>query len=842
VPSYIKKAVGKVASIASAVTLGILSYTATPANAAEAPKKFEDPDLVRIVADSYSNLPEGKKRDENIVRLMLGACQDPGVSKADFTYMILNLSPLVSDLQKRKELKILTDYNLETGKKEAAAKAAYALALNNANKKKDKDRTKALISAAKTYYNALKKLEPAIEKTQYAQEMLKVAQGGLALAKQVPEILETKSFKDYVAEAKKAVEQAEGEEHLLSQIVEYDALIENALTNVEKAKSPAKKAYWYSEVKRQLEEAEKVFPNSTEFGSQIAQLEAKIKGLEKVPSPVEKPKSKPKKPPTPTGEKPPEKSLGPKGGKGSKFSGGGAASENKKSDKKDESGILEDIWKNFTSLFTGIDLRKQLGHRYDTRAEYRQGIAFEDKDGDNESLYFKFGDALEFALLREYLSGRNVADNLTSNQNLSGYLELSPVAFLGLDSEILKVGGMLENLGNKEWVYNETLLSDTPTETETKTANIRNFINREFGSLWIDTHIPNVVKARLAAMLDRTDLVTDEDSLTWHENHTDPSASYGVSGADRTSDRFSKQAVSALLGLPFEFLTDDALKGYFGFRMDHILEKEEFIGGPRKTEEILKLGLMTELYVNNDFGLAVAFLQDLNKEEGEDTKKAKTYRGQIAAALNLGTITDENDSPLFKALLFGHGWITGYEGDVFHGVGGGAVIGSDVVKDISGLVQLLFDKDSRKTGSRVELGDENWNEDTRIRSFLERKGFNNIPVGIIGGKNKYGFALISYGAAGKAIGIGGKTVTEKFAELSAVLDTPAIALIVSGYYADLALERQWGMRFRADVKRGLLRGLAGAIEFNQSRYLPTDELEREIAVALEIPFGADEDD
>ena len=113
---------------------------------------------------------------------------------------------------------------------------------------------------------------------------------------------------------------------------------------------------------------------------------------------------------------------------------------------------------------------------------------------------------------------------------------------------------------------------------------------------------------------------------------------------------------------------------------------------------------------------------------------------------------------------------------------------------------------------------------------------------MIGGKNDYGFAFIPYFGIGKAIGMDGKVMTERFGELSAILDTPALALIVSGYYADLALERQWGMRFRADIKKGLLRGFAGAIEFNQSRYLATDELERELAVALEIPFGADEDD
>jgi len=831
VPSYIKRVLGKAAGIASALTLGVLSYTAAPANAEDAPKKIEDPNLVRVVADSYAQAEKGKKRDKAIAQLITSAYQDPKLSSEDREYITKALAKKINDSKITESLAGLAINYKEMQKKAETARNAYQKELRKAEKITDKkDKLVAQVRARKEYYQFLKEAEKLVPETQHAQEMLEIAKQGLVLAKQWEGMMETDTFTAYVAESKKAVAQARQEEHLFSQMMQYDSAIENALANAEKEKTPEEKIKQYNKVIDVLNKAEEVFPYS-QFDTQIEELETVIKRLqiaEKATAEGEKP-SKPEKTPEP-GEKD-EKPPAPAGKK--QLQAGQDKTQTQAQQKKKQTGgraaKQADTGISIADIFTDM-----LGKKYDTILECRQGLKFEDADGNKESIYGKIGNALELALLREYLHKRNAAKNLTSEQTIGGYTELSPLAIFEVDPEALKVGGILEGTVNKEWAYHETQLSDTPTETETKTANIKNFINKRYGSFWLDTHISKLVKARVAAALDMTDLRTEEDSLTWHENHTDPNASYGETGTERTSDRFSKQAVSALLGIPFEFVTKDAVKGFFGASLDRFVETTEFTGTPRETTDILKPGLRAELYVNDDFGIAMTFLQDLQKEKGEDTRKAKTYRGQIAAALNIGTVEDENGNPLFKAMLFGHGWVTGYEGDVKTGGGIGAMLGSDVIKDISSIVQLLYDKDSRKTGSRPELSDE-------MHSFLERKGFNHLPTGIIDGKNKYGFALIAYGGAGKATGMHGKTATETFGEISAILDTPAIALIASGYYADMALERQWGMRFRADIKRGLLRGFAGAIEFNQSNYLPTGELERELALALEVPLGADEE-
>lgn len=829
-PSYIKRVLGKAAGIASALTLGVLSYTAAPAKAENAPKKIEDPNLVQIVADSYAQEEKGKERDNAIQQLITSAYQDPAISSEDRAYITRALAQKISNPTIKKQLaELAANYNAMQMKTEAARRK-YQQELRKAEKQEGKEKTETLVKAKKTYYKALSAAEQAVPKTQYAQEMLELAKEAWALSQEILSTCEHSEIQDgnWIQNSKKAVEQAAKEEHLLSFMLQYDSAIETALSNAEQERTAAGKINWYRHAIDTLKQAEEIFPYA-QFDTHIAELGTLIKGL----------KSADEK--KPSGEKPPEEE-GKEKTPEEKQPGAGKTPAQPKAGQKDDAG------KNKDDGFTGKGAAKQadtgasiadifagiIGEKYDTRFEYRQGLMFEDKDGDRESLYGILGKTLELALLREYIHKRNAADNIASEQTLAGYMELSPLAILRIDPEALKIGGMLEHAGNKEWAYNEAQLSDTPTETETKTANIRNFINNGFGSFWLDAHIPNLVKAKLALMLDSTSLVTEEDSLTWHENNTDPSASYGETGHHRTSDRFSKQAVSAVLGIPFEFVTKGKVKGFFGASLDRVIETMEFTGTPRETADILKPGLRAELYVNDDFGIAMTFLQDLQKEEGEDTRKAKTYRGQIAAALNLGTIQDEDGNPLFKAMLFGHGWVAGYEDDVKTGGGIGAMLGSDVIKDISSIVQLLYDKDSSKTGSRPELSDE-------MHSFLERKGFNHLPVGIIDGKNKYGFALIAYCGAGKATGMHGKTVTETFGEISAVLDTPAIALIASGYYADMALERQWGLRFRADIKRGLLRGFAGAIEFNQSNYLPTDELERELALAFEVPLGADEE-
>lgn len=841
-PNYIKRVLGKAAGIASALTLGVLSYTARPAKAAEAPKKVEDPNLVRIVADSYAQAENGQEKDQAIMKLAVSACQDPGISTENASYILSSLSKQISNPEKKKELTTLAEYYTETQEKAVHAKSKYALALNNAAKKTGEERTKAEITAGREYFEALKTLEESFQKTQYADEMLEVAKHGLKLAKKVPETLDVEPFKKYVAESEKAAEQAKKEEQLLSQILTYDSAIETALANAEKERTTAGKINWYSQAREALQQAEEIFPYD-QFSSNIAELEKVITGLEQEQNTEEQPKPEEKaeqntgeKEKTPAAEAEPkdekkapeipapkDKAKAPK-----KATGKGDVSPDKKGT-------------SIADIFADI-----LGERYNTRMEYRQGILFEDKEGHKESLYGKLGDVLELALLNEEIHGTNPAGNKTSDINISHFIEAKPLFILTPLSpafkDLLQAGTSVENLQNKEWVYNETQTNDTPTETETKYSNIRNFITKNFFSAWISSHIRNLAKLRLAGVQESVELRTEENSRTHHENHTDPSASYSeTSQVNNRRDIYKKKGISALAAIPLEFLTEDAVKGLIGVSWDHIQQEYKMLnnGGEwvKKTHTINKPGIRAELYVNNDFGLAITFLQDLekDKEAGEDTAKAKTYRGQIAAALNLGTVKDERETALFNALIFGHGWIQGYQDDVKYGAGMGGVFGSDVIKDISGLVQLLHDKDSRKTGSRIELSDE-------MQSFLERKGFNNIPVGAIGGKNKYGFALIAYGGIGRAQGIDRKTKTEKFAELSAVLDTPKTALILSGYYADMALEQQWGMRFRADIKRGLLTGFAAAVEYNQNRFLATHELERELALALEIPLGVEEKD
>ncbi|MBW3002303.1 hypothetical protein KY338_04030 [Candidatus Woesearchaeota archaeon] len=844
-PSYIKRVLGKAAGIASAVTFGLLSYTATPANAEETPKKIEDPNLVRIVADSYSNLPRGKETDEQIMRLMLGACQDPALSQDDFRYIFSNLSKRISDPEKKKEFAAIGTAYAGAKQQEALAALAYTRDRTSARQKKGKEEARALISAIKTYYSTLKKIESQIEGTQYAQRMLELAQEGLAQAKKYPSLIEGKSCRHLVTEAKKAVAQAQEEEHLFSQMLQCDSAIETAFKGLEESRTAQGKINWYTRIINTLRQAEEIFPETEEFSPLISHVEQKIKQLQQQAKPPEETpasgeKDKPETPPPPADEGRGEKDkpeTPPHGRQQDGSTGGGAVTPQGK--KTGTGTTLADV------------LEGALGKRYQTALEYRQGMLFEDIEGNRESLHGTLGSVLELALLREYLSRRNPADNKSTDLNLSGFLELSPLIILGAENdyfqnpELLQIGAMAESLRNKEWVFLDDLpVSDTPTETETKDSNIRNFITSEFFSAWLSSYLRNSVlplRIRAAGAWQSVEMLTEEDSLTHHENHTDPNASYDATGETRDrQDLYRKQSISALLAVPLEFLLGDKIKGSIGVSWDYITEDAFMLSGDgstwtRNTHIINKPGIRADLYVNDDFGIALTFLQDLekDKEAGEETPKAKTYRGQAALALNIGTITDENGNDLFKAMLFGHGWIQGYQGDVKYGGGAGALLGSAVIRDLSSIVQLMYDKDSRKTGSRIELSDE-------MQSFLERKGFNNIPVGVIDGKNDYGFAVLLYGGVGKAPGMHGRTVTERFGEISAILDTPRAALILSGYYADLALERQWGIRLRTDIKRGLLRGFAGAIEFNQSRHLATDDLEREIALALEVPFGAEE--
>ncbi|MBD3304332.1 hypothetical protein GF343_04240, partial [Candidatus Woesearchaeota archaeon] len=233
VPSYIKRVLGKATGIASALTLGVLSYTAAPAKAEEIPKKIEDPNLARVVADSYAQLEKGKERDDAIAQLTASAYQDPEISFEDRKYILDALAEKISDPDVNASVAELVKNSSEMQLKEETARRKYFQETKKAEGKSQKETFEIYINAAKEYFTALRAAEGMLPNTQYAQGMLKIAKYGLKIAKKCPGLGETDNFKNYVAEAKKAVEQAAKEEHLLSQMMQYDSAIETALANAE---------------------------------------------------------------------------------------------------------------------------------------------------------------------------------------------------------------------------------------------------------------------------------------------------------------------------------------------------------------------------------------------------------------------------------------------------------------------------------------------------------------------------------------------------------------------------------------------------------------------------------
>ena len=144
---------------------------------------------------------------------------------------------------------------------------------------------------------------------------------------------------------------------------------------------------------------------------------------------------------------------------------------------------------------------------------------------------------------------------------------------------------------------------------------------------------------------------------------------------------------------------------------------------------------------------------------------------------------------------------------------------------------MTFLRDSRNTGLMPEINNY-------MRSLLSKRAFDNITLRAAGSKDYAGFAVLLNGGTGKAQGMKGKIKTEAFAEGAAILSLQDASFMLSGYYADLALERVWGVALKMYLDYFEdFSGLAAGFEFSQRKYLPTAALEREVALSLEIPLG-----
>jgi hypothetical protein len=609
--------------------------------------------------------------------------------------------------------------------------------------------------------------------------------------------------------------------------------VEVALEEAAAAKKPKVKAERYSEAIGVLREAEELFPFD-QYASEIQGLQAKLKAAQEAAKkkPTPPPGEKDKTPPPREKDKTPpprEKDKTPPPGDKDKTPPPGEKDKDKtppgSGDLADKSGITKPKLKLLDFLKTN--------HKYDAFVEAMAGFTTEDRNGNIETIRGMIGEYATLNLMRQYESWVNEAGNDMNNQTISSMLDLKPLAFLtpaltwaGLnpskrDVQAFSIGGIFELTKEKEWEYLSEIVTGSNPEV-TANSDIRHITKDEFFSAWADL-TPGAIYLRLTGFMRTTDTETQEHKVETVEN-TDPSGTYPTDTRTRSLDREWTRGGSLAAGLDLGDLVK-AIKGNFSFYGAMIYEDKRFEGEKRTRTKKHSVGLQGEVYDRNEtFGAAMNILQDIG--ENPDTRKDRltTSHAQATAGLNISPLEIGNINIDLAAVA--NGWISTFEGSKEYGAGGALIIGRSV-GSLPRVINLLSQKNAHRIGARPEISDT-------MQDFLERSGFRDLSRMGIASDDKWGLTFWIHYHNAKEIGLDGRLTTTQLANIGGALNTPVLDFILSAYYREGILEREFGIDATLFVKK---YGIAAGAGFSQRNLFVTDELTKTLMMYLMIPFG-----
>ena len=825
-PSYFKRIVGTVAAGA----LALMLYAARPAKAQDTAKSKPDSEIeliVRSFEKAYRD-SKGKGIDEQIENLLLNAVYDTSISNNQRTYLVTRLAGHIQDKDRSVRVTALLKKYHEMLKKQTSIQKKYLDEVTSANAKRGEDRTIGIARAEVEYARAILEMEKEIPGAQYAREALEYLQTAKTRAAGP---MKWKPFRDDCEEMMAAAQAVLNDEakakRPFRELRGVRTAVEVALEEAEAAEKPETKAERYREAIGVLQNAEELFPFD-QYTAEISGLQAKLKAAqEAAKKPPTRPGKKPPgagtRPPRRTGKKPPGAGTRPPRRTGKKPPGAGTRPPRR--DLGDKGGITEPGF-SFSDFLTSKN-------KYDAFVEAMCGFTTEDRNGNIETIRGMIGEYAALDILRQYESWTNISGNEQNRHTISSMLDFKPLALLpalswtGLttseeSAQAVSIGGLFELSKEKEWEYLSEILTGTNPEV-TANSDIRHITEDEFFSAWADVS-PGAIYLRLTGFMHATDTETREHKVETIEN-IDPAGNYPKDTRTRFLDREWTRGGTLTAGLDLGSLVD-AIKGNFSFYGAMIYHDERFADAKRTRTKHHSVGLQGEIYDRNEtFGAAMNILQDIGENPDTGRDSLTTSHMQATAGLNISPL-EIGDLNINLAAV-AEGWISTFEGEHEYGGGGALIVGKNV-GSLPSVIQLLSQKNAHRIGARPEISDT-------MQDFLEKSGFRDLPRTGIASDNEWGITFWAYYNNSKELGLNGRPQTTQFVNLGGALNTPPLDIMLSAFYREGILEREFGVDATLFIKK---YGIAAGAGFSQRELFVTNEMTKTLMTYLMIPFGS----